>query len=98
MSAVPDFTDAYDTSLPGPAFSNAMEGDAWVSAWCATCEHDDDDGNGCALTDVARLDRVPAAWTELDRGSLRNRYLCHSWEPAAGYIKLENDLTALDPS
>lgn len=82
------FADAFDTSLPGTAFSNATEGDAWMSTWCGSCANADDydmDG-GCGLTDVARLDRIPAAWTELDPASTRNRWLCRRWEPAAGYV------------
>lgn len=98
MNAVPDFVDAFDTSFPGPAFSNGTEGDVWAEAWCATCEHNAEDGQGCALTDVARLGRVPALWTELDAGSLRNRYLCHAWEPAAGYVNLIHEVIAADPS
>lgn len=87
---VPDFADAYDTSLPGPAFSNGYEGEAWMAAWCARCANSSADEDGCALTDVAMLGRVPAAWTELENGSLQNRYLCRHWEPAAGYVHLGN--------
>lgn len=82
----PDFADAYDTSLPGPAFSNSTEGDAWTAAWCGTCTNCYPRESGCELVDVARIGRLPAAWDELDPGSLVNRYFCHSWVPVAGYI------------
>lgn len=86
--AVPNFGDAYDTSMAGPAFSNATEGDYWMASWCGTCANRADDDEGCSLTDVARVDRVPAQWVELDVTAAREKYLCLCWVPAHGYVHL----------
>jgi hypothetical protein len=78
------FADAFDTSLPGPAFSNSTEGDAWTTNWCRGCGNSYPDGDGCHLTDVALVGRIPSAWIEIDKATLGNRYLCLGWEPRAG--------------
>lgn len=88
MTAVPNFADAFDTSLPGIPFANGSEGEAWMWSWCGTCEHGNVAADGCALTDVAIMGRIPAAWIELDATSPQNRYLCQSWSPAAGVVDL----------
>jgi hypothetical protein len=86
-SPLPSFVQAYDTSRPTPAFSNGFEGDCWQSAWCESCQHQDD----CALLDVAHLGRTPAEWIELDRYALNNRYFCKSWIAAVDHAFLPAD-------
>jgi hypothetical protein len=83
-----DFANAYDMSLPGPAFSNGTEGESWMAAWCAKCAHSTDGADGCVLTDVAMIGRIPADWVEVDPASRYDRYICQRWSPAAGYVDL----------
>lgn len=64
----------------GRPFANGFEGENWMDHWCGHCRFDED-GAGCVLVDVARMDRMPYMWERYVDSSLDWKYLCHAYRP-----------------
>lgn len=76
------FEQEFDRAIPGQAFPNGFEGEAWMDHWCHNCEHSEG-SDGCVLIAVAMLGKVPYDWEIYSPGKLKLRYLCHDYMPRA---------------
>lgn len=89
-----DHRAARERSRPGPAFSNATEGELWSARWCAKCSRDAfaNYGAGCPLVTIALCGRIPAEWIEsppeqvfTDSGmNVPELYHCVEFRPRGG--------------